>query len=125
MRHTELKIHIFHKPLILSMFTASSATGSSLILMARQNQLFIPMILVTLLRLLIHRRLIIRLLLLFLAIHLKTIWGLLWCQLIPMTVLRAIFHQRLLIMVQIQRSPIQQISNKVVSVTLMIRPEKL
>ena len=125
MIHTELKIHISHKPLILSMFTTSSATGLSLILMAQQRQEFIPMILVTLLRLLIHRCLIIRLLLLFLAIYLKIIWGLLWCQLIPMIVLRAIFHQHLLIMVQIQRSPIQQISKKVVLATLMIRPEKL
>ncbi|MCT4374490.1 hypothetical protein EFT48_04235 [Limosilactobacillus fermentum] len=93
--------------------------------MARQNQLFIPMILVTLLRLLIHLCLVTRLLIFFLAIHLKTIWGLLWCQLIPMTVLRAIFRQYLLILVKIQRSPIQQIRNKVVSATLMIRPEKL
>ncbi|WP_252988746.1 hypothetical protein [Weissella cibaria] len=56
------------QPLILSMFTTSSATGLSIILMAQQRQEFIPMILVTLLRLLIHRCLIIRLLLLFLAI---------------------------------------------------------
>ena len=123
--HTELKIHISHKPLILSMFTTSSATGLSIILMAQQRQEFIPMILVTLLRLLIHRCLIIRLLLLFLAINLKIIWGLLWCQLIPMIVLRAIFHQHLLILVKIQRSPIPQISKKVVSATLMIRLEKL